>query len=206
MRDDLPAPDSPESRRLDLFFSLGVAIGVAIVYIAFHVMAATPDKEFRVLSPDFADGVALDDRLTHSQFGCWGADRSPLLSWSGAPAGTQSYAVTLFDPDAPTGSGWWHWLVIDIPATTKGLPATSPGAKPALWPATAREMRNDFGAAGYGGPCPPPGPSHRYVLTVFALGVAKLDLPDDASAAMVGYLINANALARVRIVSLYGRP
>jgi Raf kinase inhibitor-like YbhB/YbcL family protein len=206
MRPDTPAPDTPESRWLDLFFSLGVAVGVAIVYIAFHVMAATPDKEFRVLSPDFVDGAALDDRLTHAEFGCWGANRSPLLSWRGAPDGTQSYAVTLFDPDAPTGSGWWHWQVIDIPADAKGLPAASPGVKPALWPAAAREMRNDFGAAGYGGPCPPPGQAHRYVLTVFALGVARLDLPDDASAAMVGYLLNANALARVRIVAPYGRP
>jgi Raf kinase inhibitor-like YbhB/YbcL family protein len=206
MRPDTPAPDTPESRWLDLFFSLGVAVGVAIVYIAFHVMAATPDKAFRVLSPDFVEGAALDDRLTHSQFGCWGANRSPLLSWQGASDGTQSYAVTLFDPDAPTGSGWWHWQVIDIPADAKGLPATSPGVKPALWPAAAREMRNDFGVAAYGGPCPPPGQAHRYVLTVFALGVPKLDLPDDASAAMVGYLLNAHALARVRIVAPYGRP
>lgn len=199
-------PDTPESRKIDLFFSLGVAVGVAIVYIAFHVMAATPYKEFRVISPDFAEGVALDDRLTHAEFGCWGANRSPLLSWSGAPLGTKSYAVTLFDPDAPTGSGWWHWQVIDIPADAKGLPATSPGVKPALWPAGAREMRNDFGAAAYGGPCPPPGPAHRYVLTVFALGVAKLDLPDDASAAMVGYMLNAHTLARARITAPYGRP
>ncbi|MCA0450371.1 MAG: YbhB/YbcL family Raf kinase inhibitor-like protein [Proteobacteria bacterium] len=182
--------DTPESRTLDLFFSLGVAIGVAIVYIAFHVMAATPDKEFRVLSPDFVEGVALDDRLTHSDFGCWGANRSPLLSWSGAPLGTKSYAVTLFDPDAPTGSGWWHWQVIDIPGDAKGLLATSPGVKSALWPASAREMRNDFGAAAYGGPCPPQGDHpHRYLFTVFAVNEV-LGVKEDTPAAQLLRLID----------------
>src|SRR3954465_14424129 len=115
--------------------------------------------------------------------GAGGQNVSPQLSWSGAPAGTKSFALTLYDPDAPTGSGWWHWVVYDIPATATELPQGAGSGKAPL-PAGTVQGKTDFGAAGYGGAGPPPGDKpHRYVFTVYALKVDKLDLPADASPA-----------------------
>ena len=137
-------------------------------------------------------------------FGCDGGNVSPDLAWSGAPEGTKSFALTLYDPDAPTGSGWWHWVVVDIPGDATGLPAGASGDAAKL-PEGTRETRTDAGAPGYVGPCPPPGPAHRYVVTLTALKVDGLDVPSDASAAMVGYAAGANALGRAELTVTYGR-
>ena len=135
-------------------------------------------------------------------FGCSGGNTSPQLSWSGAPAGTKSFALTMYDPDAPTGSGWWHWLVVNIPASTTKLDA---GASGKNLPAGALELRTDFGKPGYGGPCPPPGPPHRYVITISALKIEKLDLDAQSSGAMAGFMINQNKLASAKLTVRYGR-
>ncbi|HML11102.1 MAG TPA: YbhB/YbcL family Raf kinase inhibitor-like protein [Stellaceae bacterium] len=139
-------------------------------------------------------------------FGCTGQNISPALSWSGEPAGTQSFAVTMFDPDAPTGSGWWHWTVFNIPASVHSLPAGA-GTDPSKdLPAGAVQGRNDFGFSFYGGPCPPVGAhAHHYEITVYALKVPKLDLDASASGAKVGFNLNADALATANIVGRYGR-
>ena len=120
-----------------------------------------------------------------------------------APAGTKSYAVTLYDPDAPTGSGWWHWSVFNVPASTTSLPG---GATASTLPAGAMQGRNDYGDSAYGGACPPPGDkAHRYQITVWALSVDKLPLDQQASGAMLGYMLNANALGKAQLTGLYGR-
>jgi Raf kinase inhibitor-like YbhB/YbcL family protein len=136
-------------------------------------------------------------------FGCTGGNVSPQLSWTGAPAGTKSFALTVFDPDAPTGSGWWHWVVVNIPVSAAQLPAGASGAK---MPAGALETRTDFGKPGYGGPCPPASdPPHHYVFTLYALKVEKLDLDAQASGAMAGFMIRQNKLASAALTATYAR-
>lgn len=126
-----------------------------------------------------------------------GRDRSPQLSWTGAPAGTLSYVVTVYDPDAPTGSGFWHWVVADIPAGTTALDEGAGDAEGSLLPAPARQFRNDAGMARFLGAAPPQGHGrHRYYVVVSALDVARLDVPDDASAAMVGFTLSGHMLGR----------
>jgi len=171
---------------------------------ALVLAAATPAlaADFTVTSPDFADGGRLAEAQVFDGFGCTGGNLAPALAWTGAPEGTESFAVTAYDPDAPTGSGFWHWVMFDIPADTAALPAGSTGA---ARPAGAVEVRNDYGAPGFGGACPPPGPAHRYVFTVFALKVATLGLGADATPAIAGFMLNANALATTRVTALYGR-
>ncbi len=140
---------------------------------------------------------APDSRFTPAQYanvyGCTGGNHSPHISWSGAPAGTQSYAVTIFDPDAPTGHGWWHWLIVDIPASSGTLSSDA-------LPAGVTETPTDFGKPGYGGPCPPPGQDHHYHVTVYALKVAKLTLPADRSPKAVEAAIEAQSLGNAEVV------
>lgn len=171
---------------------------------ALLIAAATPAHaaDFAVASSDFTDGGRLTDAQVFDGFGCTGGNVAPALAWSGAPAGTRSFAVTAYDPDAPTGSGFWHWLMFDIPVDTTSLAAGSTGSER---PAGAIEVRNDYGGTGFGGACPPPGPAHRYVFTVFALKVGELGLGADATPAITGFMLNANALATARITALYGR-
>src|SRR5262249_36776114 len=116
---------------------------------------------------------------------CVGQNISPDLSWTGTPAGTKSFVLTIFDTDAPTGSGWWHWVVVNIPASTKSIASGASGAK--TLPSGALETRTDFGTPGYGGPCPPANDSpHRYLISLYAMKVEKLDVTADTSAAMIG--------------------
>ncbi len=131
---------------------------------------------------------------------------SPALTWHNAPAGTQSFALLMYDPDAPTGSGWWHtgWP-INIPADVTSLPAGAGDPKKNLMPGTVVQGRTDFGTSGYGGPCPPPGKPHHYYFRLYALKVPKLDVPADATAALVGFNVNANSLGKAQILGLYGR-
>lgn len=155
---------------------------------------------FTLTSPTHQEGGGLNERQVLDGFGCHGQNLSPPLSWSGAPAGAKSFAVTLYDPDAPTGSGWWHWVVFDIP---RGVTSLAEGAQP---PAPAIEGRNDFGAAGYGGACPPPGgPAHRYVFTVYALDTERLGVAADASPAMIGFNIHAHSLGEAKLTVRYSR-
>lgn len=158
---------------------------------------------FELSSPDIRDGATLSAAQVYSGFGCSGGNLSPQLNWQNAPAGTQSFALTVYDPDAPTGSGWWHWTLYDIPATINQLPR---GATSKTLPAGSQQGRNDYGSESFGGACPPAGNApHRYVFTLHALKVAHLEAPPGASAALLGYLINSNRLASVSLTPLYGR-
>lgn len=139
-------------------------------------------------------------------FGCHGGNRSPQLAWSGAPAGTRSFVVTAYDPDAPTGSGWWHWVVYDLPAAATALPAGAGDASGTRLPDGALQGRNDFGSHAYGGACPPAGDApHRYVFTVYALRTPKLDVPADASPAMIGFVVHGAMLDKASLTVRYGR-
>jgi Raf kinase inhibitor-like YbhB/YbcL family protein len=163
---------------------------------------------FTVTSDSFKDGDYLPNDFILSAdfgFGCAGGNRSPHLKWSGPPAGTKSFAVTCYDPDAPTGSGFWHWLVVNIPANVDEL-TEGAGSSGGRLPAGALQTRTDFGAPGYGGPCPPRGDHpHRYIFTVFAVKTDKLEVKTDTSAAVVGFNLHFNTLAKAEIMGLFKR-
>ena len=155
-------------------------------------------------SRDLRAGATLAPAQVFAGFGCTGGNRSPDLVWTDVPAGTQSFAVTVYDPDAPTGSGWWHWVVYDIPASATGLAAGI--ANQATLADGSKQGRNDFGSNGFGGACPPVGDKpHQYVFTVYALKTNKLDVPDDASPAMVGFMLGRNQLGKAVLRTSYGR-
>jgi Raf kinase inhibitor-like YbhB/YbcL family protein len=168
---------------------------------------ATGDKAtFTLSSPDIGNGRTIAAAQVFNSFGCSGGNVSPALSWSHAPEGTKSFALLVHDPDAPTGgAGWWHWVVYNIPADVTSLAANAGDPKKSLMPAPAVQSRTDFGAPGYGGPCPPPGKPHHYYFRLYALKVAKLDVPADASPALIGFNVSANSLGKAEIMGLYGR-
>jgi len=169
-------------------------------------MAASAAEGFRIELPAVQPNGRLGQAQVFNGLGCKGGNSSPEIHWSGAPRGTLSFAVTLYDPDAPTGSGWWHWLGYDIPATLTGLPEHAGDADGRLLPAGVVQSRTDFGSAGYGGACPPAGDKpHRYIFTVYALKVAKLEVRPDSSAALVGFALHANELAKSTVTAFYGR-
>jgi hypothetical protein len=178
-------------------------IPLALAVLALAAPAAAAGK-FTLQSADVRPNGTLTEQQVYGGFGCSGANVSPELSWQNAPQGTKSFVVTVYDPDAPTGSGWWHWVVWNIPADAKGLPRGAGGAQGQL-PPGAVQGRTDFGAPGFGGACPPPGKSHRYVFTVYALKLDRLDVPADAAPAMVGFMTKANALASASFTAHYGR-
>ena len=161
--------------------------------------------KFTLSSPQFADGATIANDQVFDSWGFEGGNVSPALAWSGQPSGTRSFALMVHDPDAPTGSGWWHWIVYKIPATTASLPAGAGNPSKKLMPAGALQGRTDYGTVGYGGPAPPPGPPHHYHFRLYALKVEKLDLPADASAAMIGFNVRANALGEALLTGMYGR-
>ncbi|SLM61990.1 MULTISPECIES: YbhB/YbcL family Raf kinase inhibitor-like protein [Dickeya] len=158
-------------------------------------------------SPEIAAQSTLPKRFEANSFGCQGENQSPVLRWQGAPAGTQSFAVTVYDPDAPTGSGWWHWMVINIPASVNQLASNAGEAGGKHLPTGARQLHIDYGVEAWGGVCPPPGDKpHRYIFTVYALKTPTLDIPKEANPALGGYMINANTLAKASFTAYYGRP
>jgi Raf kinase inhibitor-like YbhB/YbcL family protein len=162
-------------------------------------------SKLALVSPDVGQGKTLSEDQVFNSFGCKGKNISPELHWSGAPDGTKSFALMVHDPDAPTGSGFWHWIVYNIPADVDHLPSEAGDPKKPGLPKGAVQGRTDFGTVGYGGPCPPPGKPHHYHFRLFALKVPKLEVPADATAAMIGFNVNANKLAEADLVGLYGR-
>jgi Raf kinase inhibitor-like YbhB/YbcL family protein len=180
----------------------------ALVAASFAALAnaGAQKSSLKLTSPDIHEGQTIATPQVASVMGCTGNNVSPALSWSGAPAGTKSFAVTMYDPDAPTGSGWWHWVVYNIPASATSIAAGAGDPKKNLLPAGSVQGNTDFGVPGYGGPCPPPKDKpHHYHITLFALDTDKLDVPAGATAAYVGFNLHAHTLAKTELLGLYGR-
>ncbi|EQA37984.1 Raf-like protein [Leptospira inadai serovar Lyme str. 10] len=160
--------------------------------------------DLKVSSSSIKEGGVLTNTQVFNGFGCSGDNVSPDLHWTGAPKDTKFFAVTVYDPDAPTGSGWWHWVVFNIPADVTSLDSKAGNEKGTL-PKGAIQSRTDFGKPGYGGPCPPAGDKpHKYIFRVIALK-DKIPLDQDASGALVGFYINSMKLADGKLTAKYGR-
>ena len=180
--------------------------GVLASAMCVSVLSEASAAGFKLSSSDVRAGQRIPNAQVLQGFGCSGDNRSPALSWSGAPAHTRSYAVTLYDPDAPTGSGFWHWVVYNIPASVKRLPSGAGDALKSRLPAAAVQGLTDFGQHGYGGPCPPAGDAaHRYIFTVYALDQAEIDMPSSSTPAFVGFNLHGHTLARATLTARYGR-
>jgi Raf kinase inhibitor-like YbhB/YbcL family protein len=146
---------------------------------------------FTLSSPDIPSGGNVPNEHVFNQGGCNGVNLSPALRWTHAPTGTRSFAVTVFDRDEKiTGSGWWHWIVYDIPASSRGLAKGAGAERSSSLPGDTVQGRSDLGTAAYHGPCPEPGQSHRYVFTVYALKIDKLPVERAATPAMVRFVLN----------------
>ena len=156
----------------------------------------------KLLSHNFRDGEKLPLRHVFNGMGYEGDNISPHLTWDEVPTGTKSFVVTCYDPDAPTGSGWWHWIVANLPAETRVLPQGA-GSGSAALPEGSVQTRTDFGSAGYGGAAPPKGETHRYIFTVHALDVEKLDVDENASGAMVGFNVHFHTLGSATLTALF---
>jgi hypothetical protein len=179
---------------------------IVTVIAALLPLAAVAADKFTVVSAEVKPNVRIAEQQVYKGFGCSGGNVSPSLTWSNPPAGTKSFAVTVYDPDAPTGSGWWHWVVFNLPPDTRSLPVGAGDPSGAKLPKGAIQSITDFGAPGYGGPCPPRGDRpHRYLFSVHALEVDKLDLDEKTMPAMVGFMINSNRIDKATLMSTYSR-
>lgn len=165
-----------------------------------------PAQSLELVSSDIRHQKPLNHTHVFSGFGCEGKNQSPQLSWFGAPENTKSFAITAYDPDAPTGSGWWHWLVFDLPVNVSSLKRDAGNPANPKLPMHARQGKSDYGQIGFGGACPPKGRSpHHYEFTVYALDVDKLEVPEDASAAYIGYMIQHHLIDQAQLVATFGR-
>lgn len=174
--------------------------------LAMFMALAASAADFELASPDISDGAPIDTTFVYNGAGCRGRNQSPALTWRGAPAGTRSFAVTVYDPDAPTGHGWWHWAVANIPPSVTRLARGSGAVGGSALPETAVQLRNDFGNASYGGPCPPPADSaHHYEFRVYAVDVPHLRLDNGDGASALASALQGHTLGVAKIVATYDR-
>lgn len=176
------------------------------ILLSLSVSMFANSNSLTIASNDIADGEFMAKAHEFNGFGCTGNDLSPHLMWSDAPEDTKSFAITVYDPDAPTGSGWWHWQIVNIPKAVSEITTGAGTAKANNTPQGSMQMFNDYGIKGFGGACPPSGHGvHRYRFTVHALSAETLELPENASGALTGYMINANTIESATIEALYKR-
>jgi Raf kinase inhibitor-like YbhB/YbcL family protein len=182
------------------------AMSAITVFLATAVSSVGLAAGFQLTSSDIGPDKPLAQDFVFSGFGCTGGNQSPALQWSGAPEGTKSYAVALFDPDAMQGRGFWHWLIVNIPASTSSLNRDAGKNDGSKLPAGAVQIKNGFRALGYSGSCPPPTDEpHGYLMTVYALKVAALEAPPDATPPMMLAAIEGNALGKASLTYRFGR-
>lgn len=173
-----------------------LAISLVLLSISTHA------QTFTLKSKDLG-GQATSQQVLNG-FGCTGANVSPQLYWELPPEGTKSFAITMHDPDAPTGSGWWHWLIFDINKNTTELKTNAGNVRAGLTPPNAIQSKTDFGTPGYGGPCPPKNDrAHRYVITIHALDVDNLGLDENANPALVGFMLNQHTIQSASLIFYY---
>lgn len=176
-----------------------------IVAITMIIAKLSANAQTFTLKSNELGGQATEKEVFNG-FDCIGRNVSPQLYWENPPIETKSYAVTMYDPDAPTGSGWWHWLIFDIPANTKELKSGVGNLSLNLAPAGSVQSVTDFKIPGYGGPCPPEGSkAHRYVITVYALKTEKLGLDASANPALVGFMLEQNLIGKSSLIIYYKR-
>jgi Raf kinase inhibitor-like YbhB/YbcL family protein len=187
--------------------SCAFAAVVILCAATINIARSASSSHFVLSSSDPQLAISVPLIYTAKAFGCTGGNLSPPLLWSGAPAGTKSFVVTLFDPDErSTPSGWWHWVLYDLPGNISELPAGAGVEHSKHLPTEALQGRSDLGEDAYHGPCPDKGdPPHRYVFTIYALNVAKLPVPADSSGAMVTSVAQEHLLAKAVFVAHYGR-
>jgi Raf kinase inhibitor-like YbhB/YbcL family protein len=179
-------------------------LGSAIILLA--TAGVVDAAAFTLTSTSFKPNAQIPEKMVANTFGCAGENVSPALEWKNPPAGTKSFALMVHDPDAPTGgAGFWHWIVFNIPPDATGLPEGAGSAAGTGLPKGAVQWNTDFGTVGWGGPCPPPGPKHKYNFTLYALKVDKIDVPAGASPAVVGFNVTSNALGKAKLGAVYAR-
>jgi len=175
---------------------------IGLIFAMVSVVLAGDLSNFTLQSNELMG--QLTQRQEFKGFGCSGENVSPELHWSGESNNTKSFAVTMYDPDAPTGSGWWHWIVYNIPKRTHSIKSNASALK--ILPKGSVEGITDYQTKGFGGACPPQGDkAHRYILTVYALDVEKLSVPENANPALIGYMIKHHTIIQSSIVSYYKR-
>jgi Raf kinase inhibitor-like YbhB/YbcL family protein len=182
---------------------LFLAVGSCLAFVAPTAFAETGG--FRLLSSEWHGGGSVPQENVFNGSGCGGANISPEFHWSNAPSGTKSFAITIFDPDAPTGGGWWHWVIFNIPGTVLELPAGAGNKESRRLPPAGVQCRNDYGEPGYGGPCPPPGATHRYLVRVYALNVEKLPFGSETPAGKMAKQIEAHSIGFAKLTVRFGR-
>ena len=172
------------------------------IFILMLTVVANVQAEGFFLSSSDIQGQIADAQVFNS-FGCTGKNISPQLSWKNAPDGTRSFAITAYDPDAPTGSGWWHWVVFNI---DKSVNEIKTGASMKSMPESVVESTTSYGSKGFGGACPPKGDKpHRYIFTVYALDTEKIEQGADSRPELIGFFLNSHAIAKASIMAYYGR-
>lgn len=179
-------------------------IALGVFCAVFNAALAQSGGSFRLMSSEWHDGGTVPLRNVFNESGCNGANVSPEFRWSGVPSGAKSFALTISDPDAPGGGGFWHWVVVNIPATASGLPAGAGDKLSSRLPAGSSQCRNDYGESGYGGPCPPPGTIHRYVAKVYALDVNRLSIEPSSSSRKVAKELEAHTIASAQLTTKFG--
>ena len=179
---------------------------IALIVVVFGLLGfgSIHAQDFTLKSDDLSG--QLTETQVFSGFGCTGKNISPSLKWINAPQDTKSFAFTVYDPDAPTGSGWWHWVIFNISSDVDELKADAGNLQKGLAPKGSVQSVTDFGQPGFGGACPPEGDKpHRYIFTVYALKVEKLDLDEKALPALVGFFLNQHTISKASLMAYYGR-
>lgn len=194
------------SRLMQSFLALTVTcLALSLLLVAPAPVDSAQPAKLKLTSTMFTNGRTLPVSTAFNSFGCTGGNRSPHLAWSGEPAKTASFAIIMHDPDAPTGTGWYHWVIFNIPATVHELKAGAGAKSSPDLPAGAVLGLTDFGFSEYGGPCPPvDDKKHHYLFTVYALS-SKIDGGSTTTGAALRFLTRTTTLAKGTITGLYGR-